>query len=113
MRWLKLALISVIFFSVLLTIISFFFPSHVRISRATDIQTSKAAVMAEMNTKETGLSGWNVIEGSEPGKVTVQWFMDFHLRWYPWEKFSSLLLDKRYGSAMEKKLSELRTKLEK
>jgi hypothetical protein len=34
--------------------------------------------------------------------------MDFKLRWYPWEKFSSLLLEKRYGPVMEQGLAKLK-----
>ena len=41
--------------------------------------------------------------------VTVQWYMDFHLRWYPWEKFSGLMFEKRYGPRMEQGLSRLGT----
>jgi hypothetical protein len=44
--------------------------------------------------------------------VAVEWSMDFHFRWYPWEKFSSLLLEKRYGPVMEKGLNNLKTYLE-
>jgi hypothetical protein len=58
-------------------------------------------------------SGWNVLDAGVPNTVTVQWYMDFHLRWYPWEKFSSLLLEKRYGPVMEKGLGNLRALLEK
>lgn len=59
------------------------------------------------------VTGWNFFEGSMPGNVTIQWYMDFHLRWYPWEKFSSLLLEKRYGPMMEKGLDRLKAVLEK
>jgi hypothetical protein len=34
--------------------------------------------------------------------------MDFHLRWYPWEKFGSLLLEKSYGTKMEMGLMSLK-----
>ena len=52
--------------------------------------------------------GWNIIETNRPNTITVQWYMNFKLRWYPWEKFSSLLLEKRYGPVMEKGLSNLK-----
>lgn len=58
-------------------------------------------------------SGWNIFDGSRPNTVTVQWYMDFHLHWYPWEKFSSLLLEKRYGPMMEQGLDKLKSLLEK
>lgn len=40
--------------------------------------------------------------------VTIHWYMDFRLRWYPWEKFSGLMFEKRYGPRMEQGLLMLR-----
>jgi len=166
MRIIKLGIISIIVFSLLITGISLFFPSHVRISKAIDINSNKDTVLAQINNaanwqkwypgadsmdlfmeqgKVKGLqldslqavisitgssdssvtaatsgpgirkvtTGWNLYPSSAPNTVTVQWYMDFHLRWYPWEKFSSLLLEKRYGPVMEKGLSNLKILLEK
>jgi hypothetical protein len=121
MRVIKLGIISVIVFFIVFTLISFFFPSHVRISKATDIHTTKSrafidsSINAMWPVKNTGRAktGWNIIEGRDPATITVQWYTDFHLRWYPWEKFSSLLLEKTYGPPMEKGLSQLRSALEK
>ena len=46
--------------------------------------------------------------------ITVaQWYFDFHLKWYPWEKFSSLLLENQVGPPMEKSLANLRDLMEK
>ena len=39
--------------------------------------------------------------------VTIHWSMDFRLRWYPWEKFSGLMFEKRYGPLMEQGLANL------
>ncbi len=160
----KLGFISLIVFALLITGISLFIPSHIRISKATDISANKDSVMQQIADaanwrkwypgadtsafyreankikgiitgdkqaliiKETndsavltvnagpnskrGESGWNIFSGSTPNIVTVQWFMDFHLRWYPWEKFSSLLLEKRYGPMMENGLQKLKGLLE-
>ena len=161
----KLGIISLIVFALLITGISLFFPSHVRISKATDIQTSKGALLKQLTDLSNwknwypgadtmqlsvvdgsvkGLlvdtakgmirltnindsvvtamtsgpkvreltSGWNIYEGNRPNTITIQWYMDFHLRWYPWEKFSSLLLEKRYGPMMEKGLDKLKKLLE-
>ena len=165
MRVVKLGIISIIVFSLLITAISLFFPSHVRISKAIDITTGKDSLMTQIadptNWKnwypgadtlpllfiegkakgietdslqglvitevndslvlarnvgpgsKKAVSGWNIFPGRIPNSFTVQWYMDFHLRWYPWEKFSSLLLEKRYGAMMEQGLSRLKTMLEK
>jgi len=56
--------------------------------------------------------GWNVLPGDGPDAVTLQWHMDFTLRWYPWEKFASLLFEKRYGLQMEQGLNNLKSLLE-
>ena len=165
MRIIKLGLISLIAFAFLLTGISLFFPSHVRISKAIDIRAERDSVMSLLgdvrnwkkwypgadtseyfvekgriigiktgdqkgliitattdssvmaaNTgtgSKEGESGWNVFSGSVPATITVQWYMDIHLHWYPWEKFSGLLLEKRYGPVMEQGLDRLKNTLEK
>ncbi len=166
MRIIKLGLISLVVFSFLITGISLFFPSRIRISKATDIRASRGAVLLQVSDvrnwknwypgadtlelllrdgQATGLladnlqgavsitsssdssvtaaitgpgvrtavTGWNFFDGYYPDIVTVQWYMDFRLRWYPWEKFSSLLLEKRYGSMMEQGMDALKTFLEK
>jgi hypothetical protein len=58
------------------------------------------------------ISGFNVFPAGTPNTFTVQWYMDFHLRWYPWEKFSGMLLEKKYGPGMERSLDKLKTLLE-
>ena len=165
MRIIKLGFISIIFFSLLITGISLFFPSHIRISKAIDINGSKDSVLNQIKDaanwkkwypgtdslqllitggKATGLvldslqgiisitnsndssviaviagphirdaiTGWNIYQSAVPNTVTLQWYMDFHLRWYPWEKFGSLILEGSYGPEMEKGLSNLRRLLE-
>lgn len=155
MRVIKFGVISIIFLFLLLTAFSLLIPSHVRISKAIDIRTSRDAALQEienlpnwkkwypgadsadiyisgerldldapdprltvesdssviMKVNRNTQSAW-ILYGSSPGLVTVQWYMDFRLRWYPWEKFSGLLLEGRYGPQMEKGLEKLRTVLE-
>jgi len=65
-----------------------------------------SAANSTSGTERAGM-GWNLIQ-SNKNTVTVQWYMDFKLRWYPWEKFSSLLLEKRYGPVMEQGLAKLK-----
>ncbi len=161
----KLGFISLIFFALLITGISLFFPSHIHISRATTINANKDSILTQLNNPvnwkkwypgadtlplliienkikgiETGSmqglmikevndsavltinvgpnskggeSGWNIFSNHIPNSFTLQWYMDFHLGWYPWEKFSSLLLEKRYGPMMEQGLEKLKKLLEK
>ncbi len=165
MRIIKLGIISLIVFFLIITGFSLFIPSHIRISKAIDINANKDSVVGQLNNpvnwkkwypgadtldllfiegkvkgivtgylqgliiinisdssvsminagpnSKKGESGWNIFDGDKPNTVTVQWYMDFHLRWYPWEKFSSLLLEKRYGPMMEQGLDKLKSLLEK
>ncbi|MDP4151397.1 MAG: SRPBCC family protein [Bacteroidota bacterium] len=47
-----------------------------------------------------------------PDSLTVQWWFDFHFRWYPWEKMSSLVFDKDLGPVMEESLNSLKQLME-
>jgi len=161
-RIIKLAIISFVFFFLLITAFSLFIPSRIRVSRATGVEASREKVITLIsqpahwagwipggdstrfiyeNGRVAGLkmdsagsrslwileagdstvrgaidgagarrieTGWEVREGSAAGGVTVQWWMDFRLRWYPWEKFSSLLFEKQYGTQMEAGLESLK-----
>jgi hypothetical protein len=162
MHYLRLIFISGIVLFLILTGISLFIPSHVRVSRALDMNSDLATVMAQLrdpaswrnwypgmanasltrtNNGIAGLqspgndllldqvsdnhvtaiykgrklktvtTGWNAL-ASHSGSVTVNWYMDFHLRWYPWEKFSGLLLEKTYGPMLEKGLANLKKSVE-
>jgi hypothetical protein len=164
MRLIKLAILSLVFFFLLITGISLFFPSYVRISRAIQLNAGRDSALALikdpvrwkqwfpgadsaeffivdgkikgigtgdkqalMITEVTdssvlaenagpnsrkGEMKWTILNSNGTRNITLQWYMDFHLRWYPWEKFSSLLLEKSYGSKMEKGLSNLRDLLQ-
>ena len=164
MRLIKLAIISLILFFLLITGISLFIPSTVRISRAIQVDSGREEViniLSDLNSwkswypgadsgqiiykeqkpiaiepdPKTSIqwrmkeitdssviyflegagskrvdNGWNLVR--EQGSLTVQWYMDFKLRWYPWEKFSSLLFEKQYGTQMEIGLGRLKRLVE-
>lgn len=161
MKLLRFAFICFVFFAVLITGFSLLIPSHIRISRAIDIQASQDSVLMRIknpaqwkywypgadsasfiynNGKITGIAtgsnkglqlhsisdslivaanadkkmsmGWQIFPAAAPHATTIQWYISFKLRWYPWEKFSSLLLEKRYGPMMEKGLSNLQKLVE-
>jgi hypothetical protein len=54
------------------------------------------------------LNGFKFIKHAQGDSVTLQWFMDFRLRWYPWEKFRSLFYENIYGVQMEQGLGNLK-----
>jgi hypothetical protein len=154
MRIIKLALISFIFIFLVLTGMSLFIPSHIRISRATNLLAERDSIFSfvndsskwkrwnplfqgnqkypapEIQTKfleqsdtltrvqyfnpgrETLLSSWELHRYASTDSVTLQWYMDFHNKWYPWEKFRSLFYEKTYGSMMETGLKNLKSELE-
>ena len=69
--------------------------------------------IAEMkSSRRSILNGWKCISHAGSDSTTLQWYMDFHLRWYPWEKFASLLFEQSYGPKMEQGLGNLKKILE-
>lgn len=125
MRVIKLGIISLVVFALLISFFSLFFPSQIRISRAIDINASRDTVNKfiydpaarnswyPIDTAKTLAGEFNIIESGLPNTVTVQWYMDFHLGWLPWKKFSGLVLEKRYGSLLEQGLDKLRITISK
>jgi hypothetical protein len=56
-------------------------------------------------------SGFYLVQSLSDTTVT-QWYFDFHLDWYPWEKFGSIIFDQQLGPPMEKSLLDLKNTLE-
>ncbi len=54
----------------------------------------------------------NYIFFEDHGEVVVQWNLEFHLHWYPWEKLASMYYDKELGPLMEHSLVNLRNVME-
>ncbi len=60
-------------------------------------------------TNQHGKEIAGVFTFQQQGDATiVQYYFDFHQRWYPWEKFASINLDKQWGPSMEKSLENLK-----
>jgi hypothetical protein len=154
MRLIKLALISFVFLFLVVTGISLFIPSHIRISRATNLLADKDSIfilitdssrwknwnpifqpngkiqpgsiqlerleqsdsIVRIEYSQAGrrplMNSWQLHEYTHTDSVTLQWYMDFNLKWYPWEKFRSLFYEKTYGSMMETGLNNIKTRVE-
>jgi len=56
-------------------------------------------------------NGWQLYGEPASDSLTLQWYMDFQLSWYPWEKFSSLFYERTYGTMMQEGLSNLKKRL--
>lgn len=160
MRLIKLAILSFIILFLLITLISLFIPSKIRISKATNIAAgdvvidtnikklsnwknwhpalkgipgNEIEVLNDSGIKVKGtkiviierkndelvtkmaandgrpvITGFKTISHQQGDSATLQWFMDFKLRWYPWEKFRSLFYENIYGVQMEQGLSNLK-----
>ena len=77
------------------------------------IEKKNDEVIAEIRSGERKIiSGWKTISYPHTDSTTLQWYMDFHLRWYPWEKFRSLLFEPTYGPGMEKGLNNIKKLVE-
>jgi len=74
------------------------------------VERKNDELVTEMSTQNGRpvISGFKVIRHQQGDSATLQWYMDFKLRWYPWEKFKSLFYENIYGVQMEQGLSNLK-----
>lgn len=155
MRLIKLFLLSIFFLFLIVTGVSLMIPSHIRISKAVNIYTSKDSLFAliadtlkwkewhpafipgdstpkfpavhirlktqndseiimrlQQANKPEVINGWRIYSHSPADSLTLQWYMDFHLQWYPWQKFGSLFYENTYGMMMEKGLENLKSRVQ-
>ena len=50
--------------------------------------------MIQRNNKRPVISGWKIVNSETTDSITVQWYIDINLQWYPWEKFAGMLYEK-------------------
>jgi hypothetical protein len=76
------------------------------------IQRSRNDSAITMHLQQAGkpvvVNGWKIYQHSIIDSVTLQWYMDFHLKWYPWKKFGSLFFENTYGVMMEHGLGNIK-----
>jgi len=63
------------------------------------------------NGQEPVAGGFGITRAG--GATIVQWYFEFHVGWYPWEKFGSIIFDKQLGPPMEYSLDLLKKICEK
>jgi hypothetical protein len=74
---------------------------------------SKYAVTTSWR-QQNGKTFPGVFNAVPQGSATVvQWYFEFSIKWYPWEKFGSIIYDKELGPQMEQSLLNLKQLLEK
>ena len=156
MRLIKLALLSIVFLFIVVTLISLLIPSHIRISKAINLYAQKDSVFAliddtskwkqwhpafipgdsapkfptihithkiesdseivmylQQQGKPEVINGWKFYQNNPADSLTLQWYMDFRLKWYPWQKFGTLLYENTYGKMMEQGLANIKSEVQK
>ncbi len=73
----------------------------------------KLVAVMDNGIHRPGNMGWHCITYPHTDSLTLQWFIDVPLRWYPWERFSSLILENSYGPKMQEGLQNLKQLIEK
>lgn len=71
------------------------------------IQPDEILVLHEMKDMNTSEGGFR-IRTVGANTTEVLWYMEYKLKWYPWERFYGIFLDKIIGSAFEKGLEQFR-----
>jgi hypothetical protein len=73
---------------------------------------SEIVMHLQQSGKPEVINGWKLYQYSHVDSLTLQWYMDFHLKWYPWQKFGSMLYEKTYGTMMEEGLENIKKQVE-
>lgn len=78
------------------------------------ISQNDSSVVMELSqgSKAPVINGWNVYVYEGVDSVTLQWYMDFRLKWYPWQKMGSLFYENTYGILMQEGLDQLKKRAE-
>ena len=74
---------------------------------------SEIVMYLQQTGKPEVINGWKIYQGNPADSLTLQWYMDFHLKWYPWQKFGSMLYENTYGKMMEQGLENIKTEVQK
>ncbi|MBL7760585.1 MAG: hypothetical protein JNK08_07805 [Sediminibacterium sp.] len=96
----------------------------VKVYNADSAQLAKTTVVVQQRTDSTIISKWSnpgsadqvstirLIADSANKVVVVQWQFVQQVKWYPWEKISSMMNDKIIGTMIEKNLATLKQNVE-
>jgi Polyketide cyclase / dehydrase and lipid transport len=98
-------------------------PARPTDSAWSDYLRVNGAVIRLVNIEKNGIStlwerGDRMFTGrfllqEKSGQTILVWTLEFHVKWYPWEKLASMFYNKQLGPVMEKSLVNLRDLLEK
>jgi len=83
-------------------------------SKVTILASDTNKVETLWTTGSKSLKGdFNIIRQQNSSITTVQWHFIQQVKWYPWEKFASIVSDKVMSPLMEKSLDNLKKVVEK
>ena len=83
------------------------------ITTKTEVESDTLVRMAwQQDGKLPVMNSWELHRFGTADSVALQWYMDFHLKWYPWQKFGSMLYEKTYGTLMEQGLKNIKAIVE-
>ncbi len=81
------------------------------IIKKSTVQNIQTVWIRQTGNSQTGT--FELINDSLKQITTVYWYFDQHIKWYPWERFGSMMNDKLLGPTMEKSLNNLKQLAEK
>jgi len=67
---------------------------------------SEIVMSLQQADKDAVVNGWKIY--NSPDSLTLQWYMKFNLKWYPWKKLGSLFYENTYGVMMQEGLENLK-----
>ena len=73
---------------------------------------SEVVMELRQGKKPPVVNGWKIYGHPGSDSLTLQWYMDFHPKWYPWQKFGSLFYENTYGVMMEQGLEHIKKLVE-
>jgi hypothetical protein len=78
---------------------------HVVSQRVND---SEIVMLLQQGNKDVVTNGWRIYHHDNVDSLTLQWYMNFNMKWYPWKKLGSLFYENTYGVMMEQGLSNIK-----
>lgn len=74
-----------------------------------EIKDDEILLLHELQGMNKADGGFRIRSTGTKGEVTeVLWYMEYKLKWYPWERFYGIFVDHIIGPAFEKGLEQLK-----
>ena len=74
-----------------------------------EIKNDEILLLHELQGMNKADGGFRIRSTGAKGEVTeVLWYMEYKLKWYPWERFYGIFVDHIIGPAFEKGLEQLK-----